>query len=85
LVFLVPPAMALFGHGAEAFTGLLAWGIMAATFLPALARFGLARVWAPGLPLIALFYMAATLASALDHHRGRGVVWKRRAYPGRTA
>jgi hypothetical protein len=36
------------------------------------------------LPAIALFYMAATLGSALDHHRGRGVVWKRRAYTGPT-
>ena len=24
--------------------------------------------------------MAATIGSALDHHRGRGVVWKGRAY-----
>jgi hypothetical protein len=24
--------------------------------------------------------MAATIGSAVDHHRGRGVVWKRRAY-----
>jgi len=32
------------------------------------------------LPAITCFYMAATLGSALDHHRGRGVVWKSRAY-----
>ena len=51
-----------------------------ATFLPTLRRFGLSQAWAPLLPLIAVFYMAATLGSALDHHRGRGVVWKNRAY-----
>ena len=39
-------------------------------------------LWAPALPLIACFYMAATIGSALDHHRGRGVVWKSRAYGG---
>ncbi|MCX7383249.1 MAG: glycosyltransferase [Alphaproteobacteria bacterium] len=32
------------------------------------------------LPLIALFYLAATIGAAIDHHRGRGVVWKNRAY-----
>ena len=37
-------------------------------------------VMGPLLPLVACFYAAATVGSALDHHRGRGVVWKRRAY-----
>ena len=37
------------------------------------------------LPAIACFYMAATIGSAVDHHRGRGVVWKRRAYQGAGA
>jgi hypothetical protein len=32
------------------------------------------------LPLIALFYMAATLSSALSHWLGRGARWKDRAY-----
>jgi hypothetical protein len=60
--------------------GLAAWAIMAASFWPTLRRFGLSPVWAVFLPAIALFYMAATIGSALDHHRGRGVVWKNRAY-----
>lgn len=80
LVWLVPPAAALLGHGAARLLGLLAWAAMAATYLPTLRRFRLSPLWAPLLPLVALFYMAATLGSALDHHRGRGVVWKRRAY-----
>ncbi len=80
LIFLVPPVATLFGHGASRLLGLLAWAIMAATFLPTLRRFHRSPLHAPLLPLVALFYMAATLGSALDHHRGRGVVWKRRAY-----
>jgi hypothetical protein len=32
------------------------------------------------LPLIALFYMAATVGSALDYWRGKGAKWKNRAY-----
>jgi hopene-associated glycosyltransferase HpnB len=76
LVFLVPPLAAL--HGS--LLGLAAWAIMAASFVPTLRRFGLTLIWAPLLPIIALFYMAATIGSAVDHHRGRGVVWKNRAY-----
>jgi len=76
LVFLVPPIAALRGD----WVGILAWAIMSMTFLPSLRRFGLSPAWAPLLPVIALFYMAATIGSAIDHHRGRGVVWKNRAY-----
>jgi hopene-associated glycosyltransferase HpnB len=81
LLFVAPPAAALTGHWA----GLAAWAVMAATFVPTLRRFGLSPLSAPLLPLVALFYMAATLGAAIDHHRGRGVVWKRRAYAERQA
>jgi len=81
LLFVVPPAATLRGE----WVGALAWAVMTATFLPTLARFGLSPLRAPLLPLAALFYMAATVGSALDHHRGRGVVWKRRAYTDRQS
>ncbi len=81
LLFVVPPAAAAAGH----VSGLAAWAVMATTFLPTLRRFGLSGLRAPLLPLAALFYMAATLGSAIDHHRGRGVTWKRRAYTERQA
>jgi hopene-associated glycosyltransferase HpnB len=81
LVFLVPPLAALFSHGAPRYLGAAAWAVMAVTFYPTLRRFGLTPLWAPLLPAIALFYVAATIGAAIDHHRGRGVVWKRRAYP----
>jgi hypothetical protein len=78
-------AASLFGHGAARWLGVGAWAIMAATFLPTLRRFGLAPWRALLLPAAALFYVAATIGSAVDHHRGRGVVWKSRAYAqGRT-
>lgn len=85
LVFLVPPLAALIGQGAARLFGLAAWAVMAATFAPTLRRFGLSLLWAPALPAIACFYAAATMGSAIDHHRGRGVVWKRRAYTGPAA
>jgi hypothetical protein len=85
LIFLVPPAAAALARGAAFWAGLAAWGVMTATFLPTLRRCRLSPLWAVTLPGAALFYMAATLGSALDHYRGRGVVWKSRAYSERQA
>ncbi len=82
LVFLVPPAAALFAHGAARACGVAAWAIMAVTFAPTLRRYRLAPLWGLALPAIVGFYGAATIGSAIDHHRGRGVVWKQRAYAG---
>ncbi len=82
LVWLTPPLAALFGHGAVRLAGLLGWAAMTAAYLPTLRRFGLAFAWAACLPLAAMFYVAATLGSAADHYRGRGVIWKQRAYHG---
>ena len=85
LIWVVPLASMLFAGGAAELFGFLAWLIATASFLPTLRRFCLSPLWALALPGVALFYVAATLGSALDHYRGRGVVWKQRAYraPGR--
>jgi hopene-associated glycosyltransferase HpnB len=81
LVFLVPPVAAVFGEDLSVrCCGIAAWLLMAALFVATLRRFGLSWLWALAMPLIACFYMAATIGSAVDHHRGRGVVWKQRAY-----
>jgi hopene-associated glycosyltransferase HpnB len=85
LVWVVPPVAAIAGHGAARVMGGLAWAALAASYLPTLGRFRLSPFWAPCLPLVALFYTAATIGSAFDHHRGRGVVWKNRAYKGAGA
>ncbi|MGI3777113.1 MAG: glycosyltransferase [Janthinobacterium lividum] len=82
LVWMVPPLAALLGHGATRWLGLAAWAAAAGAYLPTLRRFGQSPLWAPLLPMVAVFYTAATLGSAFDHHRGRGVVWKSRAYQG---
>jgi hopene-associated glycosyltransferase HpnB len=82
LIWLVPPAAALFGHGRAFWCGLAAWMMLSGTYLPTLSRFGRSPLWAPFLPLIAGFYMAATIGSAVNHFRGRGVAWKGRAYQG---
>ncbi len=85
LVWLAPPALALFGHGWARWIGLTAWIGAMASYIPTLRRFRQSPLWAIVLPLVAVFYMAATIGSAVDHHRGRGVMWKRRAYQGEGA
>ena len=85
LVFLAAPFAALAGSGVARVAGLAAWLLMAATFVPTLRSFRLSPLWAPLLPAIAVFYMAATIGSAADHHFGRGAQWKARAYPGVSA
>ncbi len=77
LLFWVPVA-GLFG--AAPLMAIVALGIMMGTFLATLGRFKLPLWWALALPAIASFYMAATIGSAVSHHRGRGVRWKNRAY-----
>ena len=80
LVWLIPPAAALAGHGWTSLLGLAAWAMLTAAYLPTLTRFRRSWWWAMLLPAISLFYLAATIGSAVNHHRGRGVVWKGRAY-----
>lgn len=80
LVFVAPMAFLLFGDGMARLFGLLAWAGMTASFWPTVRRYGLGWWWAMGLPLVAMFYTAATIDSALMHARGIGVRWKDRAY-----
>jgi hopene-associated glycosyltransferase HpnB len=80
LVWLVPPAAALLCRGWGFLAGLSACLLAVASFVPTLARYQRSYLWAAALPLIALFYMAATLSSALNFWRGRGASWKSRDY-----
>ncbi len=82
LVWLVPAAAALVGHGWERALGLAAVGLAVMSYLPTLRRYGRSSFWAIALPLIALFYMGATVGSAVDSWRGAGSRWKSRTYGG---
>jgi hopene-associated glycosyltransferase HpnB len=81
IVWLVPVWVLAFGAGWHRLCAFAACALAACSYLPTLARYGRTPAWALALPLIALFYMAATLASAVDHWRGKGANWKNRAYP----
>ncbi len=82
LVYLLPPVAVFFGHGVARWSGLAAWAMMAFSYLPTLHRYRRFPGWSIGLPLVAAFYLAATIGSAVNHYRGRGVAWKGRAYQG---
>jgi hopene-associated glycosyltransferase HpnB len=80
VVWLVPAAAILFMRGWPLACGLVAFGLSMISYMPTLARYGRNRLWALALPPIALFYMAATVGSAVNYWRGQGARWKSRAY-----
>ncbi len=80
LVWWVPLGEALLGHGWRRMCGLAAFVLSAASYWPTLARYERSRLWSLALPLIAAFYMGATLSSALKFWRGKGARWKNRDY-----
>jgi hopene-associated glycosyltransferase HpnB len=80
LVWLAAPYEILFGHGWHFLFGLAAFALAAISYFPTLARYRQPKFLAFALPLIALFYMAGTIASAWHHWRGTGAKWKSRDY-----
>jgi hopene-associated glycosyltransferase HpnB len=80
VVWLVPAWELAFGEGWRRLWALAACALAALSYLPTLKRYGRSPAWALVLPAIALFYMAATMASAVDYWRGKGANWKNRAY-----
>ena len=81
LTYAAPPALALAGTGSARWLGAAAWLLMAFCYWPALRFFGRPAYEAAGLPLVALFYLAATLHSAWQSRFGGGGRWKGRRQP----
>jgi hopene-associated glycosyltransferase HpnB len=82
LVFFAAPAAAMFGWGISQGAAWGAWLLMAISFQPMLRFYRLSPLWGMALPIIAGFYAAFTLDSAIQHWRGRGGMWKGRAQAG---
>jgi hopene-associated glycosyltransferase HpnB len=78
IIYLAPPLLILTGHPLAAVFGLAAWLLMMIAYGPALHFYGRSGAWALLLPLVALFYISATIDSALSYWSGRGGVWKGR-------
>jgi hopene-associated glycosyltransferase HpnB len=77
LIYLVPPVVAL-GLGPYGWPAWVAWAAMCCAYAPMLRYYGRSPCWAPALPLVALFYVGATVASAVRYWRGKGGQWKAR-------
>jgi hopene-associated glycosyltransferase HpnB len=78
MLYLAPPLLMLSGNPVAMLLGGVAWLAMAAAFVPILRLYKCAIWMGLLLPLIAAFYMAATIASAVQFWRGRGGAWKGR-------
>lgn len=78
LTYLAPPLLVLSSEPAAMLCGGFAWLGMSIALLPTLRAYDAPRLTAVLLPLIALFYVAATVGSAVLFWRGRGGYWKGR-------
>ena len=78
-VYLLPPAFAFVGN----LWGVGAWLMMSIAYFPVLRFYRRNPLWAPMLPAIAAFYMACTVASAIQYWRGGGGNWKGRSQADR--
>jgi hopene-associated glycosyltransferase HpnB len=78
VTYLAPPYLAIAVEGWPGFAGALAWAIMALSFQPIARLYRQSAMWGVALPVIALFYTAFTVDSAVQHWFGRGGAWKGR-------
>jgi hopene-associated glycosyltransferase HpnB len=83
VIYLAPPLFALAGlatgaHIWQAWPAWAAWILMCIAYTPMLRYYRRSILWAPFLPLVALFYVSATLGSALRYWTGKGGQWKAR-------
>jgi len=77
IIYLAPPVVALV-LGPLGWPAWFAWAAMCFAYAPMLIYYGRSLLWAPFLPLVALFYVSATLGSAVRYWRGKGGQWKAR-------
>jgi hopene-associated glycosyltransferase HpnB len=80
VIYLAPPLFALGGLAlhAPAWPAWAAWLLMCIAYAPMLRHYRRSILWAPLLPLVALFYVSATFGSALRYWTGKGGQWKAR-------
>ena len=78
ITYLAPPALLLSHQPASAWLGAGAWLLMSCCFFPMVRFYRLNALWSLALPMIALFYMGATIHSAWRFWMGKGGEWKGR-------
>lgn len=84
LTYIAPPVPLFSGDRLSALMGVCVWVIGAILYAPTV-RLYRAPLWmALCLPLIAIFYLVATIESAVRYWTGRGGYWKGRAQDARA-
>ncbi|HZU44127.1 MAG TPA: glycosyltransferase [Terriglobales bacterium] len=78
LTYLVPLSLLLSEHAGLVAFGALLWFAMSVSFLRTVVLYRLNPLWALTLPVTAVFYLGATVHSAVRYWLGRGGEWKGR-------
>ena len=78
VAYLLPPVVAVFAPQPAAGMAATAWLLMSVAYFPALRFYNRGWFAAPLLPLVALFYLGATVHSAISYWLGSGGRWKGR-------
>ena len=78
VTYLAPPLLLLARDPVLIALGAAAWLLMTLAYLPLVRFYAVAAPWSLSLPLVAMFYGAATLHSAVQYSLGRGGRWKGR-------
>jgi hopene-associated glycosyltransferase HpnB len=78
ITYLAPPLLLLTSSRLTIFMGATAWVAMTITYSTMVRYYRMNPAWALTLPLAALFYLGATIHSAVKYWNGRGGDWKGR-------
>ena len=78
ITYLAPPLLLLTHVRLPIFLGAVAWAAMTVTYSTMVRYYRLNPAWALTLPLAALFYLVATIHSAVKYWTGSGGHWKGR-------
>ena len=78
ITYLAPPLLLLTRSRLTTFMGAAAWATMTITYSTIVRYYRLNPAWALTLPLAAMFYLGATMHSAVKYWNGSGGDWKGR-------
>ena len=78
ITYVSPPLLLLTGSRLAFILGAAAWAAMTVTYSTMVRYYRLNALWALALPLAALFYLGATMHSAVKYWSGSGGDWKGR-------
>jgi hypothetical protein len=78
VTYLMPVALLFSGDARVTVLALVTYALMCAVYWPMIGFYKLPIWWCLLLPLAAIFYLAATVHSAVQYWRGKGGVWKGR-------